>query len=103
MMSWLARRNHREVFCTQGEKGILLALADGSCQHIPAFAVTGPIDPVGAGDATSAAIACARAAGGRTDEAAAFGCLVASITIQQIGTTGTATPEQVRQRWSACH
>jgi hypothetical protein len=25
---------------------------------------------------------------------------VASITVQQIGTTGTATPEQVRQRFS---
>jgi hypothetical protein len=24
---------------------------------------------------------------------------VASITIQQIGVTGTASPEQVRQRW----
>ena len=29
----------------------------------------------------------------------AFGNLVASITIQQIGTTGTAAPQQVRQRW----
>ena len=32
-------------------------------------------------------------------EAAAFGCLIASITIQQLGVTGTASPEQVRQRW----
>jgi hypothetical protein len=32
-------------------------------------------------------------------EAAAFGNLIASITIQQIGTTGTASPDQVRQRW----
>ena len=35
----------------------------------------------------------------RWNHAAAFGCLVASITIQQLGTTGTASPEQVRQRW----
>ena len=33
------------------------------------------------------------------ETATAFANLVASITIQQIGTTGTATPEQVRQRW----
>ena len=33
------------------------------------------------------------------EQAAAFGNLVASITIQQIGVTGTATPEQVRARW----
>jgi hypothetical protein len=32
-------------------------------------------------------------------EAAAFANLVASITIRQLGTTGTASPEQVRQRW----
>jgi sugar/nucleoside kinase (ribokinase family) len=39
------------------------------------------------------------AAGASLEEAAAFGNLVASITIQQLGATGTATPEQVRQRW----
>ena len=50
------------------------------------------------GDSTSAGIVCARAAGATPEQAAAFGCLVASITVQQIGTTGTATPEQVRQR-----
>jgi sugar/nucleoside kinase (ribokinase family) len=54
---------------------------------------------VGAGDSTSAAIACALAAGANLPEAAAFGNLVASVTIQQLGTTGTATPEQARQRW----
>jgi hypothetical protein len=32
-------------------------------------------------------------------EAATVGNLVASITVQQLGTTGTATPEQVRARW----
>jgi sugar/nucleoside kinase (ribokinase family) len=65
---------------------------------VPAFPVDGPIDVVGAGDSTSAAIACAIAAGARMPEAAAFGNLVASITIQQLGTTGMATPEQVRRR-----
>jgi sugar/nucleoside kinase (ribokinase family) len=38
------------------------------------------------------------ASGTSLEEAAAFGNLVASITIQQIGTTGTASPEQVRKR-----
>ena len=61
--------------------------------------MSGPTDPVGAGDSTSAGIACAVAAGATFAEAAAFGNLVASITVQQIGTTGTATPEQVRRRW----
>jgi hypothetical protein len=35
--------------------------------------------------------------------AAAFGNLVASITIQKLGVTGTATPAQVRQRWLEIH
>jgi len=32
-------------------------------------------------------------------EAALVANLVGSITVQQIGTTGTATPTQVRRRW----
>jgi sugar/nucleoside kinase (ribokinase family) len=66
---------------------------------VPAYPVRGPIDPVGAGDSASAGILCALAAGAGLEAAAAFGNLTASITVQQIGTTGTATPEQVRRRW----
>lgn len=96
----LARRVGRTVFCTRGERGTLVVDPHGD-QAItaPAYTVTGPIDPVGAGDSTSAAIACALASGATQAEAAAFGNLVASITIQQIGTTGTASPEQIRRRW----
>jgi bifunctional ADP-heptose synthase (sugar kinase/adenylyltransferase) len=98
----LARRTGRPVFCTLSERGI--AVADPRhtptrVAHVPAYPISGRIDPVGAGDSTSAGIACALAAGATLEEAAAFGNLVASITIQQIGITGTATQEQVRQRW----
>ena len=89
----------RHVFQTLGERGIELYAADLSVTHVPGYPVTGPTDIVGAGDATSAAIACAVMAGATFERAAAFGNLVASITIQQIGVTGTATPEQVRERW----
>jgi bifunctional ADP-heptose synthase (sugar kinase/adenylyltransferase) len=98
----LARRTGRPVFCTRGEAGILVAdprTHPARLVSVPAYPVTGPLDPVGAGDSTSAGIACALAAGASLEEAAAFGNLVASITIQQIGTTGTATPDQVRRRW----
>jgi bifunctional ADP-heptose synthase (sugar kinase/adenylyltransferase) len=98
----LARRAGRTVFCTAGEQGILVAdlhREEEWIVRIPGYPVSGPIDPVGAGDSTSAAIACAVAAGAGPEMAAAFGNLVASITIQQLGTTGTASPEQVRQRW----
>jgi rfaE bifunctional protein kinase chain/domain len=96
----LAGRCGRAVFCTRGERGTLIA-QPGNVQPfvVPAYAVAGPIDPVGAGDSTSAAIACALAVGVTAAEAAAFGNLVASITIQQLGTTGTASPAQIRERW----
>jgi rfaE bifunctional protein kinase chain/domain len=98
----LARQAGRPVFCTRGDQGILLVDPRYSSAQpvvVPAYPVTGPIDVVGAGDSTSAGIACALAAGASLPEAAAFGNLVASITIQQLGTTGTATPQQIRQRW----
>ena len=95
----LAGRLGQPVFCTRGDRGILLAEPAAGVVTVPGFPVAGPIDPVGAGDSTSAGIACAVAAGATVAEAAAFGNLVASITVQQIGTTGTATPQQVRQRW----
>jgi sugar/nucleoside kinase (ribokinase family) len=98
----LAKRAGRPVFCSRGEQGILVVdtrPAPPRIIEVPAYPVSGPIDVVGAGDSTNAAIVCAVAAGADLDQAASFGCLVASITIQQIGTTGTATPQQVRRRW----
>jgi bifunctional ADP-heptose synthase (sugar kinase/adenylyltransferase) len=98
----LAEQAGRPVFCTQGERGILVVdprTTPARTAQVPAYPVSGPIDIVGAGDSTSAGIACAVAAGADLEQAAAFGNLVASITIQQIGTTGTASPEQVRRRW----
>lgn len=96
----IRRNSGRTVFLTQGEAGIRVfrpGAADSAL--IPAYTVTGPTDTVGAGDSVSAGIAAAVAAGADMEQAAAFGNLVASITVQQIGTTGTATPDQVRARW----
>ena len=105
----LALQCGRPVFCTQGEKGMLVIDSrTDPCGEwsIPAVPVSGPIDPVGAGDSVSAALACALAAGASLTQAAAFANIVASITIRQIGTTGTASPEQIRKSvrdlWSAC-
>ncbi len=98
----LARWTGRPVFCTCGPDGIRLCdptAEPPDVRAVPGYPVSGPVDPVGAGDSTSAGIACAVAAGLPPEDAAAFGNLVASITVQQIGTTGTASPEQVRARW----
>jgi bifunctional ADP-heptose synthase (sugar kinase/adenylyltransferase) len=96
----LCKKANSMVFCTRGENGILLGRPGRDrLDEIPGYPVMGPIDPVGAGDSTSAGIICALASGLTHAEAAAFGNLVASITVQQIGTTGVATPEQVRRRF----
>jgi bifunctional ADP-heptose synthase (sugar kinase/adenylyltransferase) len=95
----LSRRAAGTVFCTAGERGILVSPADGTARWVRAYPVAGPIDPVGAGDSASAALACASAAGASGVEAAAFANLVASITIRQLGTTGAASTEDVRRRW----
>src|SRR5262249_28712058 len=58
----LAQNVGGAVFCTCGEEGILLAervVGEMKFTQIPGYAVRGPIDPVGAGDSTSAGIACA--------------------------------------------
>ncbi|MBI2805681.1 MAG: carbohydrate kinase [Planctomycetes bacterium] len=90
----------RAVVCTRGALGMLVASnTQSEPMDVPGYPVKGAIDTVGAGDSSSAALACALASGASLLEAAAFGNLIASITIQQIGTTGTASPEQVRKRW----
>jgi len=94
----LFRRNRKPVFLTIGDQGILL-FTEAGCEHVPAVPVSGEIDIVGAGDSVMAGIVSALCSGAEPDEAALLGNLVASITIQQIGTTGTATPAQVRDRF----
>ena len=74
-----------------------------SVAHVPGYPVKGPIDIVGAGDSATAGILSALLSGATPMEAAALGNLVASITVQQLGTTGTASPEQVRARWNECY
>ena len=97
----LFRRNRKPVFLTVGAQGILL-FTEAGYEHIPAVPVSGEIDIVGAGDSVMAGIMSALCSGAEPDEAALLGNLVASITIQQIGTTGTATPAQVRERFRFC-
>jgi len=98
----LARRNGRPVYITLGAEGMLVCRDEG-CTHVPGIAVEGPLDICGAGDSATAGIVSALCAGATCEEAALFGNLVASITIQQIGTTGTASPAEVLQRYmDAC-
>lgn len=99
----LAARTHRTVYCTCGDEGILVTSPDRPSVLVPGCPVTGPVDIVGAGDAATSGIVASWLAGASPTEAAAVGNLVASITVQQLGTTGTATPDQVRARWREVH
>lgn len=93
----LFEQNRKPVFLTLGEQGVWLFTETGG-EHIPAVPVDGEIDIVGAGDSAMASLVAALCSGASPREAAVIANLVASITIQQIGTTGTATPAQVRAR-----
>jgi rfaE bifunctional protein kinase chain/domain len=94
----LSAQNGKPVFVTMGDKGILVVDGEGT-DMVRAIRVEGPIDICGAGDSASAAIVSALCCGCTNGEAAFMANLVASITIQQIGTTGAATPEQIRERF----
>ncbi len=91
----LSRANQRMVFVTLAEKGIIGADPGGRTTYLPAWPVCGPIDIVGAGDAVTANLAAALAAGATMEEAVAFANAAASIVIHQLGTTGTATIAQL--------
>ena len=102
LSQWLEQRSRATgqiVICTLGPHGMLVCEPGGAPQHVEGFPVTGPIDIVGAGDSATSGMFAALLAGGTLHEAATIGNLVASITVQQIGQTGVATPAQVIDRW----
>jgi len=93
----LARHNQREVFITLSERGILGAAPSCDVEHVPCHPLRGPIDIVGAGDAVTANLTAALAAGAGLREAIELANAAASIVIHQLGTTGTASVPQIRE------
>jgi rfaE bifunctional protein kinase chain/domain len=94
----LFQKNRRPVFVTLGERGVLVVDETGAA-HIPGIPAAGEIDIVGAGDSVMAGLSAGLSVGGTAKEAAFLGNLAASITIQQLGTTGTASRQQLRRRF----
>jgi bifunctional ADP-heptose synthase (sugar kinase/adenylyltransferase) len=84
------------VFATCGPDGMLVS--DPEPMLVPGVRLDGPIDETGAGDSASAAAVLALSAGAAPAEAALLGNLVASITVQQLATTGTARPDELPPR-----
>ncbi|MEA1952278.1 MAG: PfkB family carbohydrate kinase, partial [Planctomycetota bacterium] len=90
-----------DIFATLGTDGMLVC--DGDITLVPTVRVDGPTDPTGAGDSATSGAVLALAAGAEAAEAALLGNLVASITVEQLATTGTAGPKQVADRLRVWH
>ena len=98
----LTRRTQRPVIITLGSDGLFLTANENTPGFaLPSIPVNGPIDIVGAGDSVNAAIGSALCAGATLKEAGILGNLAASVVIQQIGVTGTATPQQLLAQFDA--
>jgi rfaE bifunctional protein kinase chain/domain len=93
----LARRGGRDVFVTLAEHGLIGASPGGEVTHLAALPIRGPIDIVGAGDAVTANLTAALAAGASLREALQLANAAASVVIHQLGTTGTASADQIAE------
>lgn len=88
-----ADRDAPGIYATVGERGVWVG--GKHPVRVPAVRVPPPVDPTGAGDSFSAGAVLALASGASPAEAALVGNLVASITVRQLSTTGTARPEEL--------
>lgn len=84
------------VVVTRGSRGILVS--DPEWTVVPGLPAEGEVDPTGAGDSATAGTVLALCAGADLAEAAVVGNLVASITVEQVGTTGVARPGELPPR-----
>jgi rfaE bifunctional protein kinase chain/domain len=85
---------HRPVFLTRGPRGILAVDRDG-LHEVPGLQLLKKLDPVGAGDTVTSALALCLGAGVSCAEAAAFANLAAAVTVQKLFQTGTASGEEI--------
>lgn len=93
--SALAARQGQPVFVTMAERGIVGAAPDGQSYHVPAMPVRGEIDVVGAGDTVTANLIASLVAGASLVEAMELAMAAASVVVHQLGTTGTASVDQI--------
>ncbi len=92
----LRKHAGRPVFVTCGEEGIVVADSEGE-EWVPGIEVLGLTDPVGAGDTVVAVLAAVIRSGSDCRRAARLANIAASVTVRKIGTTGTATPDEIRR------
>jgi rfaE bifunctional protein kinase chain/domain len=95
IQSWVAKRQ-KPVLVTLGEQGMVYA-SPTEFHWQKAIPLHGPIDTVGAGDMVVAGFSAAKACGATIEEACEFASLAVHISIHQIGETGYASPDAIRQ------
>ena len=94
----ISLRNNRLALVTLGAQGCFAA-ENGAVTRCPACAVEPPIDFCGAGDAFLSGFASLLAGGAPPLQAVQGANLCSAVTIRKIGTTGTATREEVLRAW----
>mgnify|MGYP005843514001 CR=1 FL=1 len=86
----------RVLAVTEGARGATI-FARGAATHVPAFPARA-VDPTGAGDVFAAALlVCLRETGGPV-AAARFASCAASFAVEDLGTAGVPTRQQVEER-----
>ncbi len=84
----------KPVFLTRGRLGIVTADESG-LHEIPGIQLLKKLDPVGAGDTVTSALALCLGAGLRPAEAAEFANFAAAVTVQKLFQTGTASGAEI--------
>ena len=91
-------RNNRPAIITLGSRGALW-IENGIITNIPTTAEEPPIDICGAGDTFISALVCAFAAGASGTEAISIANLASGVTVKKMGITGTATREEIINKY----
>jgi rfaE bifunctional protein kinase chain/domain len=90
----LYQQFNRPVFLTRGARG-LLAVDSGGVHEVPGIQLLQKLDPVGAGDTVTSALALCLGAGVPPAEAAEFANFAAAVTVQKLFQTGTANGGEI--------
>ncbi len=88
----------RMILLTLGERGVICR-DSRDAKLIPACRAEPPVDTVGAGDSFLGAFALAYFLTGDSRCAAYFAGLVAAIVIKKLHTTGSASPDEIREAY----
>jgi rfaE bifunctional protein kinase chain/domain len=84
----------KPVFLTRGSRG-MLAIDGKGVHEISGIQLLKKLDPVGAGDTVTSALALCLGAGVPPAEAAEFANFAAAVTVQKLFQTGTASGEEI--------